>query len=526
MSELRGSTRTFFLLFSLLCACRPVASRQAAPTTSDSARQNDADHDSQSRTEAQNAKEPAGNENDKSNSSFVFSRGIIPPDGWLAPKEEAPPAAALGIVTGAVPGTDSDPARTPGGSQPETTAPVPATPASVVPVSPRVFGGREDEIAHRAWRYLIASREPATGLYDSVIHYPATTMWDVGSSMAGLVSAEKLDLLSPTSFRLQMQQLLNSLAKMRLYNHELPNREYNVRSLAMLDHRSLPSETGSGWSALDVARVLIWLRIVSIWYPEMKPICYQIVARWDFKRLRLNGEANGTSVEDGKEYFRQEGRLGYEQYAAKGFGLWGIDLSKASGYAHSKPVSILGVALSQDDRAHSFLTGEPFFLAQMEIGSVDPVFDQLSSAVFSVEKRRWEETGVLTAVSEDSVSLEPWFVYNTILYNDGEWECVSPGGKSHPELKGLSTKAAFAYAALTDDPYGVKLEQVAETLVHPLYGFYAGKYEHGGVNSSLNLNTNAIVLEAMLYRKLGRRAFLQAATDMGGNNATVDNPAH
>lgn len=526
MSELQGRTRAIFLLLSLFCSCLPIASQQATLTTSDSTRQNDPDNDSQSRTGVQNPEEPVKNETDKSNSSLVFSRGIILPDGWIAPKEETTPAAALDIVTSAVPDTNSDSTRMSDGAQPETTTPVPETPASARPVSPRVFGSREDEIARSAWRYLIASREPATGLYDSVIHYPATTMWDVGSSIAALVAAERLGLLSPTSFRLQMQQLLNSLAKMPLYNHELPNREYNVRSLVMLDHRSLPSETGSGWSALDVARLLIWLKIVSIWYPEMKPICDRTVARWDSRRLRLNGEANGASVENGKEYIRQEGRLGYEQYAAKGFGLWGIDLSKASGYAHSKPVSILGVALSQDDRTHSFLTGEPFFLAQMEIGSIDPVFDKLSSAVFSVEKRRWEKTGVLTAISEDSVSLAPWFVYNTILYNNGEWECVSAGGKSYPELKGFSTKAAFAYAALTEDPYGLKLERVAETLVHPLYGFYAGKYEQGGVNSSLNLNTNAIVLEAMLYRKLGRRAFLQAATDVGGDEATVDNAIH
>jgi hypothetical protein len=186
-----------------------------------------------------------------------------------------------------------------------------------------------------------------------------------------------------------------------------------VRSLAMLDHRSLPSETGSGWSALDIGRILIWLKIVAAWYPEMKPLCERIVARWDFRRLRLNGEANGVSVENGKEYLRQEGRLGYEQYAVRGFSLWGIDLPAASGYAHIATVNILNVELRRDSRSYSFLTAEPFFLAQMEIGAIDPLFDDLAASVFEVQKRRWEETGILTAVSEDSVSLAAWFVYNT-----------------------------------------------------------------------------------------------------------------
>jgi hypothetical protein len=88
-------------------------------------------------------------------------------------------------------------------------------------------------------------------------------------------------------------------------------------------------------------------------------------------------------------------------------------------------------------------------------------------------------------------------------------------------LKSLSTKAAISYAALYDDPYAIELQQAAEDLVHPLYGYYAGKYERGGINVSLNLNTNAIVLEAMLYRKLGRRAFLKAAMESSENE-----PAH
>jgi hypothetical protein len=470
-----------------------VVPQQGAPTVGDSSAQDD-------------QKKTSGNENDQTNASQVFRRGIIPPDGWDTPKEEVIPVPPLPSVT-PLP-LESDSNR--------------KSPEISNLVVPPIFGGREEEVAHHAWRYLIASREPATGLYDSVIHYPATTIWDVGSSLAALVSAERLGLLSRTSFRLQMEQVLNSLAKIALYNKELPNREYNVRSLVMLDHHSAPSETGSGWSALDIGRVLIWLKIVSIWYPDMKPLCDRIVGRWDFSRLRLNGEANGTSVDNGKENIRQEGRLGYEQYAAKGFGLWGVELSKASGYSHAEPMKILNVELRQDNRGYSFLTGEPFFLARMEIGPIDPLFDELSSAIFEVERLRWKETGILTAVSEDSVSLEPWFVYNTILYNGQPWECVSTTGKALPALKSLSTKAAFAYAALHNDVYGQRLEKVAESLLDPLYGYYAGEYEKGGVNRSLNLNTNAVVLEAMLYLKLGRRPFLQAAVPPIGITAAND----
>jgi hypothetical protein len=181
-------------------------------------------------------------------------------------------------------------------------------------------------------------------------------------------------------------------------------------------------------------------------------------------------------------------------------------------------VKVLDVDLRRDDRNLSFLTSEPFFLAEMEIGSIDATFDALSAAIFKVQRSRWQQTGALTATSEDSTSLEPWFVYNTILYNADSWQCVSTSGKPYPALRSLSTKAAIADAALSEDPYGTNLQQAAKLLSHPLYGYFAGEYEQGGVNRSLNINTNAVILEAMLYRKLSRRALLKAANESTGSD--------
>ena len=40
-------------------------------------------------------------------------------------------------------------------------------------------------------------------------------------------------------------------------------------------------------------------------------------------------------------------------------------------------------------------------------------------------------------------------------------------------------------------------------------GYYAGIYEKKGVNKCLNVNTNAVILEAMLYLKRNKQAFLK-----------------
>jgi hypothetical protein len=41
-----------------------------------------------------------------------------------------------------------------------------------------------------------------------------------------------------------------------------------------------------------------------------------------------------------------------------------------------------------------------------------------------------------------------------------------------------------------------------------LTGFYAGIFEDGKVNKSRNINTNAVILEVMLYLKMGKKPFI------------------
>src|SRR5690348_13594124 len=151
---------------------------------------------SQSTQEDQKSKKESPEKKTEEPPSRVFSRAIVPPKEWNPSKEHSvasPPEHLTGAAT-------------------------PATDNPSIPMGPHaafvmeMYGPREEEISRRAWRYLLATREPATGFYDSVIHYPATTMWDMGSSMAALVSAERLKLLSTTSFQLHMRQLLKSLA--------------------------------------------------------------------------------------------------------------------------------------------------------------------------------------------------------------------------------------------------------------------------------------------------------------------------
>lgn len=79
--------------------------------------------------------------------------------------------------------------------------------------------------------------------------------------------------------------------------------------------------------------MLIWLKIIKERYPEHSNAIDTFVLRWNFCQvLDDEGTIYGTS-RDGESaniVVLQEGRFGYEEYAAKGFDLWGFDNTEAA----------------------------------------------------------------------------------------------------------------------------------------------------------------------------------------------------
>src|SRR5262249_49069031 len=109
----------------------------------------------------------------------------------------------------------------------------------------------DQEMARIAWQYFAANQQSNTGMFNAVHNYPFTTLWDLGSALAGLVAAEQLGLLDSGQFATDLGLLLDTLAVLPLYHQELPNREYDTRTGRMVDVKGRPSNIGSGWSTLD-----------------------------------------------------------------------------------------------------------------------------------------------------------------------------------------------------------------------------------------------------------------------------------
>lgn len=400
----------------------------------------------------------------------------------------------------------------------------PEKPAPPMPTTslPRLTQEADKVAAERAWKYFEHNWNPQTGLVNSVDNLPWTTWWDQGSALLGIHAAYQLGLLPQDVFQKRMNTLLQTLEKLPLPATGLPNKAYSTSTAQMRHLNDTPDPKGtSGWSALDMARFLLALHVMRSHYPEYSDSpkgdtfalrINRIVARWNISKLVKDGWLNGAIPRAGKLLEVQEGRLGYEQYAAHSLKLWNIQASNALSNPPIKTVEVDGIKLQIDERnfknsgATNYLTNDPYLLWGLEIGWNDAVKPQVQN-LFKTQQQRFKRTGILTAVNEDSLDRPPYFLYYSVYSNGQSWQAVNTTGKSYPQLRFVSTKAAFSWFALMpDEPYTKKLRDFAQNLSDKNRGYLSGRYENSklGVNASVDINTNAIVLESLLYQARGR----------------------
>jgi hypothetical protein len=386
------------------------------------------------------------------------------------------------------------------------------------PQRQRPLDERELAWARTAWTYFERNTRPETGLVDSVEGHAATTMWDTGSFLLAVVAAERLGLIPVEELERRLRAALASLARMPLFDGELPNKSYDTRTLAMTDYAGTPVERGIGWSAIDIGRLLVPFEIVLWSHPGLTPEVRAVVGRWRTERMIRDGLLWGARVDAaGRTELVQEGRLGYEEYAARALALLGADVTEALRYDdYLRLVEIEGVPVATDRRrpedfdAFDYVVSEPYVLDGIELGWPGPTAE-MSKRVYRAQERRHARTGIATAVSEDHVDRPPYFVYNTVFAAGRPWNTITDTGADASPLRSLSVKAALGWSVLYDTPYAAELRRQLAGLADPERGWYAGRYEEDGeINRALTANTNAIVLESLCYLRHGallRRSF-------------------
>ncbi|MBW4614422.1 MAG: DUF3131 domain-containing protein [Desmonostoc vinosum HA7617-LM4] len=365
--------------------------------------------------------------------------------------------------------------------------------------------------ARQAWSYFRRNWNEQTGLVNSVDGFSSVTMWDQAAAIAALVSAKELGIISIAEFDAKLSRMLKTLASMPLYKNELPNKVYNSKTLIPVNYGQLDKREEIGWSALDLGRMAIWLKIVEAKYPQMRSRTQAVWQHWRVERLTKNGQMYGTAVVQGKEQYNQEGRLGYENYAAYGLKLWGLDVKQALNYqSNAAFVNLYGQGVPYDKRdsqnsgANNYVLSEPYILDGIETG-----FQALPKAyadrILAAQAARYQATKQLTALTEDNLDRAPYFVYSSLFVNGQPWATIADTGEKHNNLRFLSAKAAIGWHVLYNTAYTRSLFDFVQTNLKSDQGWYNGYYESlGEPNKALTANNNGVILESLLYKQVGQ----------------------
>jgi len=363
-----------------------------------------------------------------------------------------------------------------------------------------------DRAPRAAWRFVNAHYQPATGLVSAVAGYPFATVWDIGSAVAALYCARELGLVTAPVYEARLRRLLRTLVTLPLFDGAAFNRSYSTRTAGMAG-AARTGRRGDGWSATDIGRLLLWLKIVAVNQPEHAAEAEAVVRRLDVSRLTRDGYLRGFRHDAGGQPLSyQEGRVGYEQYAAAGYAAWGFPVERALGLERNAiPLSVMGRPLAADARGFDRLTSEPVILTGMEVGW-KPEERALAEALLSAQEERYRRTGLVTMVSEDAIGRPPHYFYYYCVYTNARHFAldVQDPTASVSGPRWVSTKAAFAWHALLPGDYTARALAALAHAQTPL-GWASGVYEASGRSTgTANVNTQAVILEAALYRKRGR----------------------
>jgi len=119
----------------------------------------------------------------------------------------------------------------------------------------------ETEWAKTAWKYFQNNTDGSSGLANGLDKKPLASVWNIADYLAALNAARALGIIKEAEFTDRVTRVVNFLNGMDLFDKKLPNRYYNVQSGAMVNAENAPQETG--WSAMDLGRLLIWLRMAT-----------------------------------------------------------------------------------------------------------------------------------------------------------------------------------------------------------------------------------------------------------------------
>ncbi len=389
----------------------------------------------------------------------------------------------------------------------------------------------ELEEAKIAWKYFDNNYNLSTGMISSIDHGTTTGMWDIADYIAALVSAQQLEIINNIQFDERLTKILTFLNTMQLFDNKIPNKYYSVMNGDKVDLNGTKSDYG--WSAVEIGRLLIWLKILSIKYPNYSEYIDKAILRWSFCDIIdiSGGLISATKTKDSLKKF-EEGRLGIEEYVAKGFKLWGFSPNKAMLKEPYETININNISILFDKRnlqnsnVSNAVTSLPYILQGLEFNwdllddqsSMDSVHSdteifQMSEKIYKIQEERYSREKIFTARDSHRVASKQSIVFDSIFAEGYPWNVILENGDYEPNLSIISIKAVFGMWSLWKTDYTKKLYDLTNDLYDSQRGWFEGRYEqNSSFERQITLTTNSMVLESLFYKKFGRIYFDKTKT--------------
>ena len=391
------------------------------------------------------------------------------------------------------------------------TAQAATTQQQAVPLSPEERQLYLDA-ARSSWNFVNSITEPSTGLARAHARYSFVTLWDVAGVIAANYVAHELGFINDATYDSHIGRILATLSTVDLFQNTAFNRIYDAKTGRMVDNGSPAriSNIGAGYSSVDIGRLLIWLRAISLKQPKYAAQATQIVRRIDFRKVLDDGRLHAVDISpNGRsrdEFEEQE--IGYQQYALSGFAMWGgrVDRDGLDVQRDVAKIKIEGVQLLTNNTGNDRVMSEPFIMIGLETGFRSPQLARQAAQVLAAQQARYQKTGIVTAVTEDALPDPPYyFYYYSVWHNDRPFVVEGPGkNKEVSRPRWVSSKAAFGWNAILPSQYTQLLLRTVRPAATP-NGWGAGVYEGTQRPTGIpSLNTAAIIMESALYRIRGR----------------------
>ncbi len=380
--------------------------------------------------------------------------------------------------------------------------------------------------AEIAWRYfaLLTDKEtgliPATAwLQDNLVAYPLATMWDVGSTLIGLIGAHSIGIIDTKEFTERVEKALAHIS------------DSTIRGLRLPRLQTPTNGKGSGedgFDASDTGRLLICLKVLER-YAGTGLGVQQIVERWDLGGTLIGNRLH--SIRHGA--FEDVHGSNYAHYVARGFIAWGFTVAPVYPISPVDKATDAEMRLVYEVADRGPVGTEPHVLEQIELGYSDAA-RTIADMLYTAQLRAYAANGEVVCVSEGPLNRDPWFTYQgyQIGAEEDAWtvETIDNLAKYktasfRQSTRMVSSKGAFLWSAVRPQAYSrILLSYVRERAAIARLGYASGIFAATGQPTAnySDVNTNGIILSAIAYILGGRTPLLAVGMPRRKESASPD----